>query len=165
MRPRRALSVVARRRGRYGLRPISRKGYQLRLPRLIVFGLVAALLVGVIGVGVAAGAKLKVRTKATISFQGSTYGDSFSGKVKAKGQPKKIKKKCKKGRNVILIRKQGNQKEKIGKVKSKKKGAYAFDVGVADSGNYFVKVKKKVKKKGDDKIVCRKGKSPTITVP
>jgi hypothetical protein len=38
-------------------------------------------------------------------------------------------------------------------------------VGAADPGNYFVKVKKKVKKKGGNKIVCRKGKSPTITVP
>jgi hypothetical protein len=136
----------------------------MRLPRIIVFGLIAALLVGVIGVGVAAGAKLKVRTKATISFQGSTYGDSFSGKVKVKGQPKKIKKKCKKGRNVILVRKQGSQKEKVAKTKSKRKGRYAFDVGAADPGNYFVKVKKKVKKKGGNKIVCRKGKSPTISV-
>jgi hypothetical protein len=130
-----------------------------------VYGLVAVLAVGAIGAGVAAGAKLKVRTKATITFQGSTYGDSFSGKVKAKGQPKKIKKKCKKGRNVILIRKQGSQKEKVAKTKSKKKGAYAIDVGVADSGSYFVKVKKKVKNKGGNKIVCRKGKSPTIAVP
>ncbi len=114
--------------------------------------------------GVATGAKLKVRSKATISFQGSTYGDAFAGKVKAKGQPKKIKKKCKKGRNLVLIRKQGNQKEKVARGKSKKKGAYAFDVGAADPGNYFTKVKKKVKQKGGNKIVCRKGKSPTITV-
>jgi hypothetical protein len=38
------------------------------------------------------------------------------------------------------------------------------DRGLAEDGNYFAKVKKKVKKKGDDKIVCKKGKSPTITV-
>jgi hypothetical protein len=138
----------------------------LRLSRITVYGLVAVLAVGAIGAGVATGAKKKVKSKATISFQGSTYGDSFSGRVKAKGKAKKkIKKKCKKGRNVILIRKQGSQKEKVAKTKSKKKGAYAFDVGVADSGNYFAKVKKKVKKKGGNKIVCRKGKSPTIAVP
>jgi hypothetical protein len=34
------------------------------------------------------------------------------------------------------------------------------DRGLAEDGNYFAKVKKK----GDDKIVCKKGKSPTITV-
>jgi hypothetical protein len=128
-----------------------------------VYGLVAVLAVGAIGAGMATGAKKKSRTKA-ISFQSSAYGDSFSGKVKSKGK-KKIKKKCKKGRNVIVIRKAGNQKQKIGKTKSKKKGRWALDVGgLAEPGNYFAKVKKKVKKKGGNKIVCKKGKSPTISV-
>jgi hypothetical protein len=77
--------------------------------RVTVYGLVAVLAVGAIGVGVASGAKVKVKTRSTISFQGSTYGDSFSGKVKVKG-------------------------------------------------------KKSAKKKGDNAIVCKKGKSPTITV-
>lgn len=127
----------------------------MRLSRITVYGLVAVLAVGAIGAGVATGAKKKVKTKATISFQGSVYGDSFSGKVKA------AEKTCKKGRTVILIRKQGSQKQKVAKTKSKKKGAYAIAVDVARPGNYFVKVKKK----GGDKIVCRTGKSPTITVP
>jgi hypothetical protein len=131
--------------------------------RFTVYGLVAVLAVGAIGVGVASAAKTKVKTRSTISFQGSTYGDSFSGKVKVKGK-KSAKKKCKKGRTVVVIRK-SPQKQKLGKVKSKKKGAWTFDVGgLAEDGDYFAKVKKKVKQKGDDKIVCKKGKSPTITV-
>jgi phosphopantothenoylcysteine synthetase/decarboxylase len=134
--------------------------------RITVYGLVAVLAVGAIGVGVASGAKKKVKSKTTISFQSTDYGSSFSGKVKTKGQAKKkIKKKCKKGRNVVVIRKSPN-KQKLGQVKSKKKGVWNFNVGgVAEPGNYFAKVKKKVKKKGDNKIVCKKGKSPTISVP
>jgi hypothetical protein len=137
----------------------------MKLSRITVYGLVAVLAVGAIGTGVAGAKKTKVKSKATISFQSSAYGDSFSGKVKCKGK-KKAKKKCKKGRKVIVVHKVGNQKEKIGKVKSKKKGVWSFDVGgLAEPGNYFAKVKKKVKKKHGNKIVCRKGKSPTITVP
>jgi hypothetical protein len=154
---------VVRLPGRYRLRTISRKGKELR-SRITVYGLVAVLAVGAIGVGVASGAKTKVKSKSTISFQGSNYGDSFSGKVKAKGK-KKAKKKCKKGRNVVVIRKSPS-KQKLGKVKSKKKGAWTFNVGgSAEPGTYFAKVKKKVKKKGDNKIVCKKGKSKTIVVP
>jgi hypothetical protein len=136
----------------------------LKLSRVTVYGLVAVLAVGAIGAGVASGAKKKVKSTSTITFQGSAYGDSFSGKVKAKGKAKKkVKKKCKKGRNVVIKQAGGG---KLGKVKSKKKGKWTFNVGgVVEPGDYFAKVKKKVKKKGDNKIVCKKGKSPTITVP
>jgi hypothetical protein len=135
----------------------------VKLSRVTVYGLVAVLAVGAIGAGVATGAKKKVKSKSSISVQSSTYGDSFSGKVKAKGKAKKkVKKKCKKGRNVVIKQAGGG---KLGNVKSKKKGVWSFNVGgEAEPGNYFAKVKKKVKKKGDNKIVCRKGKSPTITV-
>jgi hypothetical protein len=136
----------------------------VKLSRVTVYGLVAVLAVGAVGVGVASGAKKKVKSKSSVTFQGSTYGDSFSGKVKAKGKAKKkVKKKCKKGRNIVIKQAGGG---KLGNTKSKKKGVWTFNVGgVTEPGNYFAKVKKKVKKKGDNKIVCKKGKSPTITVP
>jgi hypothetical protein len=50
---------------------------------------------------------------------------------------------------------------KLGNTKSKKKGAWTFNVGgPAEPGDYFAKVKKN----GDNKIVCKKGRSPAISV-
>jgi hypothetical protein len=139
----------------------------MRLSRTSVYALVAVLVVGTLGAGIATGAgKKKVKTKVTISFQGSDYGDSFSGKVKAKKAKAKLKRKCRKGRKVTVVHRQAGGNERIGTDRSNRRGKWALDAGgLVEPGQYFAKAKKKkVKAKGGGKAICKKRKSKPITV-
>ena len=139
----------------------------MRLSRTIVLGLIAVLLVGVVG-GVATGAgKKKVRTKVTITHSGTDYSSTFRGRVKAKGKhiPRKVKRKCIKRRKVVVFRVQGGAKQRIGATKSNRRGRWVRQVsGGAEPGRYFARAKKKTFKRHGTKYVCKKGRSRRITV-
>jgi hypothetical protein len=139
----------------------------MRVSRITVFALVAALLGSVALGGIASGADtIKVRTKVTIKFHNSDYNDSFSGRVKARGRhPAKIKRKCRSKRKVTVFRVQGTGKTRIGSTKSKRTGRWTVRVGGdADPGRYFARAKKKTFRRHGDKVVCKRGKSRRITV-
>ena len=114
--------------------------------------------------------KRQVKTKVTITFKGSDYGDSFTGRVKAKakGTPsvkRKLKRKCVKRRKVVVFRKLTTGKQRIGKTRSNRRGRWVRSInGLADPGRYFAKVKrKKIRYKGK-RYVCKKGRSKRILV-
>jgi hypothetical protein len=132
----------------------------------LVLTLIAVLAVG--GIVANAAKKEKVKSKVTLKFTPGGSGDpydpyyyeeaTFRGKVSAKGKAsKKAKKKCKKGRTVVIRQVGGG---KFGQDKTNKKGKYSLSASDAYNapGNYKAKVKKK--KKG--KIVCKAAKSKTV---
>ena len=132
----------------------------------LVFALVAMLTVG--GIVANAAKKEKVKSKVTLKFTPGQSGDpydpyyyeeaTFGGKVSTKGDAsKKAKKKCKKGRTVVISQVGGG---KFGQDKTNKKGKYSLSASDAynSPGNYKAKVKKK--KKG--KIVCKSATSETV---
>ena len=136
----------------------------MRLPRIAVVALVAVLAVGLIGGGFAAAAVKKFPTKVTINFVAADayHADKFKGKVKSR------KALCRKKRKVTVFRVKSGPDVKYGTDLTNKKGKYVVtkgDATHAKAGNYYAKAKKKVKHKNGNKIVCKKGKSPTITVP
>jgi hypothetical protein len=132
----------------------------MRLPRTVAIAVIAALAVTLVGGGFAAASTKKFPTKVTINFTSGTYADKFNGKVKSR------KALCKKGRKVTVFRVKSGADAKFGTDKTNKKGKYVVAPGKkAAAGNYYAKAKKKVKKKNGNKIVCKKGKSPTISVP
>ena len=128
------------------------------MKKLIAVALAGALLATSLVAGPALGAApKKVTTHATINFTTSTYSAAFKGKVKSK------KAACRKKRKVVVIRKD-NPNVKIASTKSNKKGKWHTDLGgTPPAGDYFAKEKKKKIKHGT--VVCKKGKSPTISVP
>jgi hypothetical protein len=136
----------------------------MRLPRIVAIVLVAALALGTIGGGFAAASTKKFPTQVTINFTAGNppyyTADKFKGKVKS------AKKLCKKKRKVTVFRKKSGPDVAFGSDKTNKKGKYVVAPGKhAPSGKYYSKAKKKVKHKNGNKIVCKKGKSPTISVP
>jgi hypothetical protein len=135
----------------------------MRLSRSGIYALIGVLVAGALGTGMATGAsQKKIKTKVTISFQGSDYGDSFSGKVKPKANGK-LKRKCRKGRKVTVRQVGGS---KVGTDKTNKKGKWVVSVGgLADPGQYRAKAKKKKVRFKGRVVVCKKGKSKPITVP
>lgn len=80
----------------------------------------------------------------------------FTGKVRSD------KKQCKK-RRAVEITERGIGK--IGKTRSAKDGSYTVKTPGFGPGRYYAKAKKKTIKKKNKRIVCKTGKSPTITVP
>ena len=102
----------------------------------------------------------KVNTKVSINFAAGNSTDPytpytedvFSGGLKAK-------KGCKKGRKITL------NGPVTGSTRSANNGSWAISVGTAPAGTYTATAKKKVIKKKHGKIVCKKGTSPSITVP
>jgi hypothetical protein len=128
----------------------------MRVVRAVAYAAVTALLVGAIGAGIATGHKKKIKSTVTIEFTDTVYGDSFSGEVNSK------KRKCERNRKVTVFR--GGTS--VGSDTTNNQGEYVVPVDNAAPGNYFAKAKKKVLKKNKKhKHVCRKAKSPTITVP
>ena len=79
-----------------------------------------------------------------------------------KGKVRSDKRQCKKKRTVVITERGGG---KIGKTRSAQNGSYAVDTPGFGPGKYYAKAKKKTIKKKNKKIVCKAGKSPTITVP
>ena len=122
------------------------------------FKTVAALLIAMLCVAstalVAQAAKTKYKTNVTISHTGDAYGSTFKGKVKSQ------KKACKKNRKVTVKRVRSGSDQKIGSTKSNKKGKWRVDTAPAQNGKYYAVAKKKSK----NNYVCKKGKSPKITV-
>ena len=102
----------------------------------------------------------KVNTKVSINFAAGNSTDPytpytedvFSGDVKAK-------KGCKKGRKIKL------KGPATGSTKSANNGSWEISVCTAPDGTYKAVAKKKTIKKKHGKIVCKKGTSPSITVP
>jgi hypothetical protein len=138
----------------------------MRLPRIAVFALVAVLAVSMVGGGFAGAATVKkFPTSVTINFvAGDAYhADKFKGKVKSR------KKACRRHRKVTVLRKKPGPDAKYGSDFTNRKGKYVVtrgDATHARAGKYYAKAKKKVKVKSNGtKIVCKKGKSKTITVP
>src|SRR5688572_26880811 len=144
----------------------------MRLSRATIYALIAVLVVGLAGSGLATGAgkKVKVKTNVTAKLVGSEYGDDFTGKVKVK--PKKVSGKakkrfatrCTKKRMVTVFQKVTGGKERVGGDKTDKNGKWSVSVeGLAEPGNYIAQAKKKNVKVGSKKGVCRRGKT-TVTV-
>ncbi len=121
---------------------------------MIFVALVACLAIGMSSV--AAAGTAKVKTTVSIAYQAGSgpYGQSnFHGKVKSK------KKACIKGRTVKV--KNVSTGATVGTTKSDKKGNYTIGSGSsAAKGTYVAKVKKKV----TNRFICKKAKSPTVTV-
>jgi hypothetical protein len=120
----------------------------------IVMALIACLALGSVSMAVGNQGVKKVKTKVTLNYTkkgNPPYNQSeFSGKVKAK-------KGCKKNRKVSI--------SGIGKTKSANNGSYSISLSsAAPSGTYQAVAKKKKIKKNGKKIVCKKGKSNTVTV-
>jgi ABC-type glycerol-3-phosphate transport system substrate-binding protein len=121
----------------------------------IVLALVACLAVGSISMATAKPKVKKVKTTVTLAYANTgapPYNQSvFSGKVKAK-------KGCKKNRKVSI--------PNVGQTKSDSKGNYsiALSTAAAPGTDQATAKKKKITKNGT-KIVCKKGKSNTVTVP
>jgi hypothetical protein len=129
-----------------------------KLALLLAAALVATVAFGL--VAATAAEKTKVKTKVTIKYDsgsGAPYYEnaSFSGKVKAK-------KGCKKNRQVKVKQVGGAT---VGTDKSNKNGKYEVSAGSFNEGSFFAKAKKKVIEKNNKTIVCKKGKSKTITIP
>jgi hypothetical protein len=138
----------------------------MKLPRSTAYALTALLLAGALGVGVSTAAESKrVKTKVTITFQGSDYGDAFSGKVKPKKATGKVKRKRRRGRAVTVFRRTSTGKQRIGRDRTNRRGRYVVSVGgIAASGRYFARAKRKRFTRGDQRVVCKKRKSKPITV-
>src|SRR5436190_19938429 len=128
------------------------------MKKLLALALVAVLLATSLVTGPALGAGTKkFRTHVTINFSQTTYSSKFFGKVKSK------KAACRKKRKVLVFRK-NTPNVKIAKTKSNKKGKWHTNLsGTPPPGKYFAKAKKKKLHHGT--VICKKGKSPTITVP
>ncbi len=126
------------------------------MKKLLAMALAGALLVSSIGaVPAAAVHHKKFRTKVTIHFTQSTYSAAFFGKTKSK------KAACRRHRKVKVIRASNGQL--IASTKSNRTGDWTANVGgTPPAGDYFAKAKKKILKSG---AICKKGKSPRITVP
>lgn len=129
-----------------------------------------ALSIGGIGAFAQDGAK-KVKTKVSIKFVAGAPAtgpydqpgaDKFKGKVRPKTKSRKIKRKCRKNRTVKVKRVGSGT---IGTDKTNKKGRYKVVVANAPADQYFAKAKKKVVRVKGKRVVCKKGKSKTITVP
>jgi hypothetical protein len=133
--------------------------------RIVAFALVAVLGFGVIGA--TAAKPKKVSSKVTIAFYPGSSSDpydpyaqsSFEGRVKSK------KKRCKKGRRVVV-------KEigagKVGTAKTHRKGKYDVFAGdVLEPGEYeeFSTFYAQVKKRRKGKTICKKAKSRIIVAP
>jgi len=127
------------------------------IKRLIVVALALAVCIAVGTTALAAkgGGTTNVKTKVALKYQqggNPPYNEAarFSGKVKAK-------KGCKKGRKVKIAN--------VGKTKTDQRGKYEIPIkGAGAPGTSKAKVKKKTIRKNGEKIVCKKGKSNTITV-
>jgi len=128
------------------------------MKKLLALALATALLATSLVTGPALGAATKkFATHVTINFTQTTYSATFKGKVKSDRAG------CRKKRKVLVFRK-NSPNVKIASTKSNKKGKWHTDLsGTPPPGDYFAKAKKKTLKNGT--IVCKKGKSPTITVP
>jgi hypothetical protein len=129
-----------------------------KLALLLVAALVATVAFGL--VAATAAEKTKVKTKVTIKYDsgsGAPYYEnaSFSGKVKAK-------KGCKKNRKVKVKQVGGTT---VGTDKTNNNGRYEVSAGSFNEGSFFAKAKKKKIHKNNKTIVCKKGKSKTITIP
>ena len=135
--------------------------------RIVALALVAVLGFGVIGA--TAAKPKKVSSKVTIAFDQGNSSDpydpyaqsSFKGRVKSK----KRKKKCRKGRSVIV-------KEigagKVGVARTNRKGKYVVSADdVLEPGEYeeFSTFYARVKKKRKGNTICKKAKSPIIVAP
>ena len=133
--------------------------------KIVALALIAALGFGV--VAATAAKPKKVKSSVTINFKPGNSGNpadpyaesSFKGKVKSK------KKKCRKGRTVV-VKEVGEGK--VGQDKTNKKGKYSVPGGGAlgpgeydEPGQFFAKAKKK--KKGN--TICKAAKSRRITAP
>ena len=117
--------------------------------------LIACLALGSVSMAVGNQGVKKVKTKVTLNYTkkgNPPYNQSeFSGKVKAK-------KKCKKHRKIKI--------PGVGKTRSAKNGTYSISLNsAAPSGTYQATAKKKKIRKHHKKIVCKRGKSNTVTVP
>ena len=132
----------------------------------LVLTLIAVLAVG--GIVANAAKKEKVKSKVTLKFTPGGGGDPydpyyyeearFSGKVSAKGNAsKKAKKKCKKGRTVVISQVGGG---KFGQDKTNKQGKY--ELSASDAYNAPGNYKAKVKKKKSGKIVCKAATSKVV---
>ena len=145
---------------------------------MLVFGGVA--LAGGGGNGEKKGDKKKFDSEITLNYDQGPYDPydpyyeeaNFNGKVKvtpANKEAKKnkdLKKKCKKGRTVIIKNKSlPSGSEPFNTVKTNKKGKYVAPAADAYSepGVYQAKVKKKRKAKAE--IKCNGAKSNLVTVP
>lgn len=127
--------------------------------------LMVGLLVACLGVGslaIAAKPKRDFRTKVTInSDRAGDYSEGFTGKVRAKGPgPAKLKRKCKAGRRVTVIRRGSGP---VGRDVTNRRGRYAVPVrgDYAEGGRYFARAKRKNLRGPRD---CKAGKSRTIRV-
>jgi hypothetical protein len=127
--------------------------------------IVGLALIGVLGLGglVAYGADpVKVKSKVTISYAAAT--NTFNGKVKPKNATPSQKRKCRKGRTVIVKRVGVGT---VGQDKTNRQGRYTVPGGAfvpdeyEEPGQFFAKAKKK--RKGN--VICKKARSRTITAP
>jgi hypothetical protein len=135
----------------------------MKLSRAAIYAIVAMLVVGAVGAGIATAHKKKIKSTVTIAWHDNDdpyyeQGDHFDGDVDSK------KKKCRKNRKVTVKRVGGG---KVGSDQTNNQGHYVVQVGgEAAPGDYFAKAKKKViKKNKNHKHVCKKAKSNTISVP
>jgi hypothetical protein len=134
----------------------------MKLSRAAIYAIVAMLVVGAVGAGIATAHKKKIKSTVSIAWHDNDpyyeEGDRFEGDVGSK------KKKCRKNRKVTVKRVGGG---KVGSDQTNNQGHYVVKLnGDAAPGDYFAKAKKKViKKNKNHKHVCKKAKSNTISVP
>ena len=129
---------------------------------LITLALAATLVFG--GFVATAATKKTVGTGLSIRYSSGSAIDPSDPFASARftGKVRSGKKQCKKKRAVVITEKGIG---KIGKTKSEKDGSYAVETPGFGPGKYYAKAKKKTIKKKNKRIVCKAGKSPTITVP
>jgi hypothetical protein len=123
-------------------------------------GIVTLALMLVGGVVVANGATpKKVKTKVSIKAVGDPAPTAVKGKVRARKHGHTVRK-CVKKRKVIIK----HAGEKVGSDKTNKKGKYRVGIDpYTEPGDYKAVAKKK--KKNHGRLVCKKGRSKTITLP
>ena len=145
----------------------------------LVLALLAVVAIG--GVATATAGKKnnkeKVDSTVTLKYQGTStdpyspdYNQApiFKGRVRAGGKAsKQARKLCKKRRTIKVKPTQGGV---FAKTKTNKKGRYSVSAaGVMSGDEYFAKVAKEKYKKGKGKkkkkIICKSGKSGTVTIP
>ena len=127
----------------------------MKRSRIIIVALVAALAIGSVSIATAAkNANDQVKTKLSLGYDpggSGPYGESakFSGRAKAKRV-------CRGNRKVTIT--------DVGKAKTDKNGRFVIDADGTAPGTYQASAKKKIVKKNGKKVVCKKAKSPKVTI-
>jgi len=110
------------------------------MKKLIYVSLGALVAMSVIGAGLAIAHSKKYETTTSIKFVGSSYGDSFNGKVKSE------KGACIDKRKVVVVRNRDDFK--VGEDTTGDDGKWEIELqAFADTGTYHAEVKKRTLKK------------------